>query len=144
MTCPSSYSWEVEEPLLKILTGINLCLSFLSSIVSEKKFKRWSYIQWVFFCHVDTWLILSTCCRPFEGTKGILFIFLGNSISRPMSVCIVVHTGDFVSSLKQKKKLPFFFFFFFASVCSGLMWDLSSQTRDWTQVTAVKALSPNH
>jgi len=51
--------------------------------------------------------------------------------------------------------LPLFFFFFFsffsfffsllsAMGCSGLMWDLSSQTRDQTQATAVKVLNPNH
>ena len=33
--------------------------------------------------------------------------------------------------------------FFLATACSSLMWDLSSQTRNWTWATAVKALCPN-
>ena len=33
--------------------------------------------------------------------------------------------------------------FFFAPICHGLMWDLSSQTRDRTQATVVKVLNPN-
>ena len=36
------------------------------------------------------------------------------------------------------------FFFFLAEVCSGLMWDLSSQTRDWTRATVGKGPNPNH
>ena len=35
-----------------------------------------------------------------------------------------------------------FFFFFFPT--PGILWDLSSQTRDWTLVTMVKALCSNH
>ena len=34
--------------------------------------------------------------------------------------------------------------FFSAMACSGLMWDLNYQTRDWTWATAVKAPNPNH
>ena len=33
---------------------------------------------------------------------------------------------------------------FLALACSSLMWDLSSQTRNWTQSTVVKAPNPNH
>lgn len=30
------------------------------------------------------------------------------------------------------------------AMCSSLMWDLSSQIRDWTQASVVQTLSPNH
>ena len=31
-----------------------------------------------------------------------------------------------------------------ATACSSLIWDLSSQTRDWTWALEVKSLNPNH
>ena len=38
----------------------------------------------------------------------------------------------------------FFLFFFLVAACSGLMWDLSSQTKNQTQAAAVKALPPGN
>lgn len=43
-----------------------------------------------------------------------------------------------------KTWLVFVLFCFLAEACSGLIWHLSSQSRDWTQATAVKAPNPNH
>ena len=44
-------------------------------------------------------------------------------------------------SAQEKKN---FFFLVLNMVCSGLIWDLSSQTRDWAQIVVVKVLFPKH
>ena len=52
--------------------------------------------------------------------------------------CILMHTS-WVHYHWATMGIPFSVFFvlfcFLAVVCSSLMWDLSSQTRDWTQTT---------
>lgn len=55
---------------------------------------------------------------------------------------VFVHRG--ISNEEDPKLSPYIFFFGGgATMCSCFMWDLISQTRDWTQAKAVKALSPD-
>lgn len=54
------------------------------------------------------------------------------------------HLGWWEGPQSLTDSLPAPPFLFLASACSGLMWDLSSQTRDWTQAVTGKAPNPNH
>ena len=49
-----------------------------------------------------------------------------------------------VGMAKKNESISDILSLFLAVACSGLMWNLSFQTRDQTWATAVKALSPNH
>ena len=83
----------------------------------------WTRIDW--YHHVCMNII-----KAFRFMAKLFFFFL---VSRWH------YTGTYSGNMEIK-----LFFFFFGCGTSGLMWDLSSQTRDWTLAVAVKVPNPNH
>ena len=95
---------------------------------------------------------------PFQGTKtggGVIqlsYLQWGDAMGRDSrKLSIVGEIGNrklhhFRKFIKKKKTHSdmVLVFGFLAIVCNSLMWDLSSQIRDWTWAATVKALSPTH
>lgn len=57
---------------------------------------------------------------------------------------VLTWTSLYRENLEREERSELSFLFFFATAHSSLMWDVSCQTRDWTQATSMKAISLNH
>ena len=94
----------------------------------------------VFFAYVSQRFFSSLLC--FIAVPYLIWIFSPKCLAQAL---ILLHLKVFQGALlliPLPNELELFSLLLLSTLCS--LWDLSSPTRDWTQATAVKVLSPNH